>query len=120
MKVFKVIAATAAVITCSIGNPIPAEASILIDTLSGKITYTNDGQMVLNRKGKRGLGLHTRMQDVSQPSFMGITRSDYKNPIKDGFDGQRYVVKMSPTMLNNQLEDFADRRGVNDEWVIRN
>jgi len=43
MKLFKTLAATAAVITCCIGNPIPAEASIHTDVRSGRTLNINDG-----------------------------------------------------------------------------
>ena len=43
MNLFKTFAATAAVITCCIGNPIPAKASIQVWLNKGTIVFKNDG-----------------------------------------------------------------------------
>ena len=43
MKLFKTIAATAAVITCCIGNPLPAESSVQVWLNKGTIVFKNDG-----------------------------------------------------------------------------
>ena len=43
MKLFKTIAATAAVITCCIGNSLPVQASMSIDLNSGLVRIKNDG-----------------------------------------------------------------------------
>ena len=43
MKLFKTIAATAAVITCCIGNPLPAKSGVVVDLYRGTRIDINDG-----------------------------------------------------------------------------
>jgi len=61
MKVFKAIAATAAVITCSIGNPHPAEAGIFYDLKNQKMVLLNDGETTLVWTDGRTVSFKTDM-----------------------------------------------------------
>ena len=54
MKLFNAIAATAAVITCCLGNPLPADASLNVDLNKKRVTMTKDGDARVTMNGPRG------------------------------------------------------------------
>ena len=72
MKFFKAIAATAAVITCCIGNPIPAKAGIVIDLHRGEVTEINDGNPHLYYvQGCRTSTNRRPLQGAAYPTIAG-------------------------------------------------